>query len=92
MWQILFLLALLHEPDDHGICRSEVRGRSDPDCKPITIHNGVDTTPGDVLLAGLADAPTTEVTLDGVSVEGITSAQVHGRFATVTHLCQCNRS
>jgi hypothetical protein len=66
MWQILFLLALLHEPDDHGICRSEVRGRSDPDCKPITIHNGVDTTPGDVLLAGLADAPTTEVTLDGV--------------------------
>jgi len=55
-----------------------------PDYKAITIRNVVDTTPGDVLLAGLDDAHTTEVTLDGVTIEGITPAQVHGRFATVT--------
>ena len=55
-----------------------------PDYKAITIRNVVDTTPGDVLLAGLDDAHTTEVTLDGVKVEGITPEQVHGRFATVT--------
>lgn len=55
-----------------------------PDYKAITIRNVVDTTPGDVLLAGLDEAHTTEVTLDGVKVEGITPEQVHGRFATVT--------
>ena len=55
-----------------------------PDYKAITIRNVVDTTPGDVLLAGLDDAHMTEVTLDGVKVEGITPEQVHGRFATVT--------
>jgi len=55
-----------------------------PDYKAITIRNVVDTTPGDVLLAGLDDAHMTELTLDGVKVEGITPEQVHGRFATVT--------
>ncbi len=55
-----------------------------PDYKAITIRNVVDTTPGDVLIAGLDDAHRTEVTLDGVRVEGITPVQVHGRFATVT--------
>ncbi|HZY72947.1 MAG TPA: glycoside hydrolase, partial [Edaphobacter sp.] len=44
----------------------------------------VDNTPGDVLIAGLDDAHRTEVTLDGVTVEGIKPEQVHGRFATVT--------
>ncbi|MEI9978977.1 MAG: glycosyl hydrolase family 28 protein [Edaphobacter sp.] len=55
-----------------------------PDYKAITIQNVIDTTPGDVLIAGLNDDHRTEVTLDGVRVEGITPAQVHGRFATVT--------
>ncbi|MDW5264590.1 MULTISPECIES: glycoside hydrolase family 28 protein [Acidobacteriaceae] len=55
-----------------------------PNYKAIAIRNVVDTTPGDVLLAGLDDTHTSEVTLDGVRVEGITPAQVHGRFATVT--------
>ena len=55
-----------------------------PDYKAITIQNVIDTTPGDVLIAGLNDAHRTEVTLDGVRVVGITPAQVHGRFATVT--------
>ncbi|GGG69291.1 glycoside hydrolase family 28 protein [Edaphobacter dinghuensis] len=54
-----------------------------PDYKAITIRNVLDTTPGNVLLAGLDDAHTTEIMLDGVRVEGITPAQVHGRFATV---------
>jgi len=44
----------------------------------------IDTTPGDVLIAGLNDEHRTEVTLDGVRVDGITPAQVHGHFATVT--------
>ena len=55
-----------------------------PDYKAITIQNVIDTTPGDVLIAGLNDDHRTEVTLDGVRVVGITPAQVHGRFATVT--------
>ena len=52
-----------------------------PDYKAITIRNVVDSTSGDVLIAGLDDAHRTEVTLDGVSME---SAKAHGRFATVT--------
>jgi polygalacturonase len=55
-----------------------------PDYKAITIRNVIDTTPGDVLIAGLNDDHRTEVTLDGVRVDGITSTQVHGRFATAT--------
>jgi polygalacturonase len=55
-----------------------------PDYKRITIRNVVDKTPGDVLIAGLDDAHRTEVTLDGVTVEGIKPEQMHGRFATVT--------
>jgi polygalacturonase len=55
-----------------------------PDYKAITIRNVIDTTPGDVLIAGLNDEHRTEVTLDGVKIEGTTAAQVHGHFATVT--------
>jgi polygalacturonase len=55
-----------------------------PDYKAITIRNVIDTTPGDVLIAGLNDEHRTEVTLDGVHIDGITPQQVHGHFATVT--------
>jgi polygalacturonase len=55
-----------------------------PDYKAITIQNVIDTTPGDVLIAGLDDAHRTEVVLDGVQIAGIAQSQVHGRFATVT--------
>jgi polygalacturonase len=55
-----------------------------PDYKAITIRNVIDTTPGDVLIAGLNDDHRTEVALDGVQINGITPAQVHGHFATVT--------
>jgi polygalacturonase len=55
-----------------------------PDYKAITIRNVIDTTPGDVLIAGLNDDHRTEVMLDSVQIVGITPAQVHGRFATVT--------
>ena len=55
-----------------------------PDYKAITIRNVIGTTRGDVLIAGLNDAHRTEVTLDGVQIEGIIPAQVHGHFATVT--------
>jgi polygalacturonase len=55
-----------------------------PDYKAITIRKVIDTTPGDVLIAGLNDDHRTEVTLDGVRVDGITPQQIHGHFATVT--------
>jgi polygalacturonase len=55
-----------------------------PDYKAITISNVIDATPGDVLIVGLSDEHRTEVTLDGVHIEGITREQVHGHFATVT--------
>jgi polygalacturonase len=55
-----------------------------PDYKAITIRNVIDETPGDVLIAGLNDDHRTEVTLDGVRIDGMTPQQVHGRFATVT--------
>lgn len=59
-------------------------GNRIPDYKAITLRNVEDTTPGDVLIVGLDDAHRTEVTLDGVRVDGIALDQVHGRFATVT--------
>ncbi|MDX6459255.1 MAG: polygalacturonase [Acidobacteriaceae bacterium] len=55
-----------------------------PDYKAITIRNVIDTTPGDVLIAGLNDDHRTEVTLDCVRIDGITPQQAHGHFATVT--------
>lgn len=54
-----------------------------PDYKAITLRNILSTTPGDVLIAGLDDAHRTEISLDGVTVTGITPARVHGHFATV---------
>jgi len=54
-----------------------------PDYKAITIRNVIASTPGDVLIAGLNDDHRTELTLDGVRINGITPQQVHGRFATV---------
>lgn len=59
-------------------------GNRIPDYKAITIREVEDTTPGNVLIAGIDDAHRTEVTLDGVLVDGITPEQVHGRFAIVT--------
>lgn len=59
-------------------------GNRIPDYKAITIRNVTDTTPGDVLLAGIDDAHRTEVTLNGVYIDGIAPSQVHGRLATVT--------
>ncbi len=55
-----------------------------PDYKGIRIENVLDTTPGDVLIAGLDEAHRTEVTLNGVRVNGILPSQVHGHFATIT--------
>jgi polygalacturonase len=67
-----------------GFENPEYTGDKIPDYKAISISNLIDMTPGDVLIAGLNDEHRTEVTLDGVRIEGITRGQVHGRFATVT--------
>jgi polygalacturonase len=67
-----------------GFVDPKYTGDRIPDYKAITIRNVVDTTSGDVLLAGLDDAHRTEVTLDGVQIDGIKPSHVHGRFATVT--------
>jgi polygalacturonase len=55
-----------------------------PDYKAISISNVVSTTPGEVLIAGLNAEHRTEVSLDGVHIQGIVPGQVHGRFATAT--------
>ncbi|NYF78146.1 glycoside hydrolase family 28 protein [Granulicella arctica] len=52
-----------------------------PDYTGIIIRSVVDSTPGDVLIAGLDEAHRTEVRLDNVSMKG---SKAHGRFATVT--------
>jgi polygalacturonase len=61
----------------------EYIGDKIPDYKAISISNLYATTPGDVLIAGLNEAHQTEVSLDGVRIQGIAREQVHGRFATV---------
>jgi len=60
------------------------KGTKIPDYKKIVLQNVVSTTPGDVLIAGIDDAHRTEITLDGVFINGLTPAQVHGHFADVT--------
>jgi polygalacturonase len=67
-----------------GFADPQYTGDRIPDYKAISISNVIDTTPGDVLIAGLNDEHRTEVTLDGVRIDGIKREQVHGRFATVT--------
>jgi polygalacturonase len=62
----------------------EYSGDKIPDYKAISISNMFSTTPGDVLIAGLNEAHRTEVSLDGVRIQGIAQGLVHGRFATIT--------
>jgi len=52
-------------------------GTQIPDYKAITLKNIYAETPGDVLIAGLNDDHRTEVTLDGVHIQGIQPGQVH---------------
>lgn len=67
-----------------GFADPHYTGYRIPDYKAIILRNVEATTSGDVLIAGIDDAHRTEITLDGVRVDGITPQQVHGRFATVT--------
>jgi polygalacturonase len=55
-------------------------GTNIPDYKKIVLENIYATTPGDVLIAGLNDEHRTQVALRGVTVSGITRAQVHLAF------------
>jgi polygalacturonase len=60
------------------------KGDRIPDYKDVVIRNVTSVTPGDVLIAGLNDDHRTELTLDNVHIIGITPAQVHGHFASIT--------
>lgn len=60
------------------------KGDHIPDYKKILLQNVVSETAGDVLIAGIDDAHRTEITLNGVFVNGIQSTQVHGHFADIT--------
>jgi len=51
-----------------------------PDYKAIKLENIVSLTPGDVLIAGKDADHITEVTLNGVQINGITPEQVHSQF------------
>jgi polygalacturonase len=67
-----------------GFVDPGVTGNLIPDYKKITLQNVVDTTPGDVLIAGKDADHVTEVTLDGVVVNGIQPDQVHSQFSHIT--------
>ena len=67
-----------------GIDDLGLKGDRTPDYKGITLENVVDLTPGIAQVAGLnADHPT-ELTLNGVEIQGIQPGQVRARFADVT--------
>jgi polygalacturonase len=53
------------------------KGDKIPDYKSIVLRNIYAETPGDVLIAGLNEAHRTQVTLDDVTIAGITAKQVH---------------
>ena len=59
-----------------GFADPQYTGDRIPDYKAISISNVIDTTPGDVLIAGLNDEHRTELTLDGVRIDGIKREQV----------------
>ncbi len=67
-----------------GFVDPKYTGDKIPDYKAITIRNVLDTTAGDVLIAGLDEAHRTEITLDNVHIEGIKPEQVHTQFTTAT--------
>jgi len=67
-----------------GFTDPGVTGNLIPDYKSITLQNVTDTTPGDVLIAGKDADHITEVTLDGVIVNGIKPDQVHSQFSHIT--------
>ncbi|MGB6431333.1 MAG: glycosyl hydrolase family 28 protein [Candidatus Acidiferrales bacterium] len=67
-----------------GFTDPGITGNLIPDYKAITLQNVTDTTAGDVLIAGKDADHITEVTLDGVIVNGITPAQVHSQFSHIT--------
>jgi polygalacturonase len=58
-------------------------GTKIPDYKKILLQNVYSTTPGNVLIAGLNEEHRTQIALMGVTVAGITAAQVHMAFTDV---------
>ncbi|HEY4357164.1 MAG TPA: glycosyl hydrolase family 28 protein [Acidobacteriaceae bacterium] len=66
-----------------GIEDLGMKGERIPDYKGIHIENVVSTTPGIVQVAGLNADHITEVSLDGVRVEGVKPDQVKAVFANV---------
>ena len=67
-----------------GFVDPGVVGDRIPDYKSITLENVVDTSPGNVLIAGKDADHITEVKLDGVIVNGIKPNQVHSQFSHIT--------
>ncbi|HVG26166.1 MAG TPA: glycosyl hydrolase family 28 protein, partial [Acidobacteriaceae bacterium] len=67
-----------------GIDDLRMKGDKIPDYKGITFENVLSTTPGIAQIAGLNAEHLTEVTLNGVQIEGIKPEQVKGRFARIT--------
>jgi polygalacturonase len=67
-----------------GFTDPGITGTRIPEYKSITLQNIIDTTVGDVLIAGKDADHITEVTLDGVIVNGITPDRVHSQFSHIT--------
>lgn len=67
-----------------GIEDNGMTGTFTPDYKGIRLEDVVSVTPGIVQVGGLNADHVTEVTFDGVNVEGITPAQMRARYASLT--------
>jgi polygalacturonase len=61
------------------------KGTRIPDYKAITLRNISAMSPGDVLIAGADDSHRTQITLENVSIAGLQPAQLHLKFADITH-------
>ncbi len=67
-----------------GFVDPGLTGNLIPDYKNITLQNIADTTPGNVLIAGISADHITTVTLDGIIINGIKPDQVHSQFSHIT--------
>ena len=61
-----------------------MKGERIPDYKGIHLENILSITPGIVQVAGLNAEHITELSLDGVTVQGIKPDQVRARYASFT--------
>ena len=68
-----------------GFVDPGVKGTRIPEYRNITLENITDETPGDVLIAGYDADHRTQVTMDNVTIKGITPDKMHLKLADITN-------